>query len=72
MSCYHTPRLVRSGITREGIPFRVYESQLTGKMLIAYDFELLRRYEEDHTRVHLRCYREPIHKHGWHKRSRDD
>lgn len=69
---YHTPRLIHQGVNRDGVPFRVYQSQLSGKMLIAFDFELLRKNEEAIQRSRLRTWQEPRHKTAYHKRPRDD
>ncbi len=44
------PRLLREGINRDGVPYRVYVDDLTGTVLAAMDFEALRRLDEDRTR----------------------
>ncbi len=71
-SMYHTPKLIHQGVNCDGIPFRVYESQLTGKMLIAFDFELLRKNAEAVQRSRLRNWTAPVFKSGYHKKARDD
>lgn len=71
-SMYHTPKLIHQGINRDGLPFRVYESQLTGKMLVAYDFELLRKLHEHRANESLRTWNAPVFKNGYHKKARDD
>jgi len=66
-SSYHTPRLLHTGVTRDGLPFRVCESQLTGNMLMAYDFELMRKMHELKATQRLRSHKEPTKIGAYHK-----
>ena len=46
MSPCRLAALVYRGLDGAGIPFCVYEERLTGRRPRAYDFELLRRWQE--------------------------
>ncbi len=66
-----SPHLLYSGVSVDGLPFRVYQDRLTGTTLIAFDFETLRRNEENLQRSRLRTWNAPVIKNGYHK-ARDD
>jgi len=62
-----SPTLLYAGISDEGLPFRVYQDRLTGTRLIAFDFEALRRYEEELQKAKILSWRPPVKKNGYHK-----
>ena len=62
------PRLIQSGTTRDGIPYRVYLDDLTGTMLGAMDFEAMRRAQEERDRSRFSSWQEPTKRGGFHKR----
>ncbi len=66
-SSYHTPKLLYEGVSIEGLPFKVFESQFTGTTLISFDFESLRKYQEAQIRARLTKYRNPTRIGAYHK-----